>query len=46
MIRLLIVDDEIASIRILQKFIPFEEYQLKLMGIAQNGSEALQYCNY
>lgn len=45
MIRLLIVDDEIASIRILQKFIPFEEYQLKLMGIAQNGSEALQYFN-
>lgn len=45
MIRILIVDDEIASIKILQKFIPFEEYQLDLAGIAENGSDALKYLN-
>lgn len=43
MIRLLIVDDEVASIKILQKFIPFEEKDLELVGIAENGSDALKF---
>ncbi|MDE7047430.1 response regulator transcription factor [Parablautia intestinalis] len=45
MIPLLIVDDEIASVKILQKFIPFKEYNLELIGIAGNGSDALKYLN-
>ena len=41
MIRLLIVDDEIASIKIIKAFVNFKKYGIELIGEAENGVEAM-----
>lgn len=43
MIKLLIVDDEIASIKIIKAFLDFEKYDICLIGEAENGVEAMNY---
>lgn len=45
MINVLIVDDEISSVKIIQKFLPYDDYQLKLTGTAENGTDAMYYLN-
>ena len=45
MIRLLIVDDEQATIRIIKKTIDFEKLGIELIGEAQNGGEAMAFIN-
>ena len=45
MIRLLIVDDERATIRIIKKIINFEQYDIEVIGEAYNGDEAMSFIN-
>lgn len=45
MIRLLIVDDEQATIRIIKKTVDFEKMDIELIGEAQNGEEAMAIIN-
>ena len=42
-IRLLIVDDEQSTIRIIKKMIDFEAYGMELIGEAHNGDEAMTF---
>lgn len=41
--KILIVDDEISSVKIIQKFLPMQEYPLEITGIAADGADALNY---
>lgn len=45
MIRLLIVDDELATIRTIKMTIDFEEYDIEVIGEAYNGDEAMSFIN-
>lgn len=45
MIRLLIVDDEHATIRFIKKAIDFSKYDIEVIGEAYNGDEAMAFIN-
>lgn len=43
MMKILIVDDEISSVKIIRKFLPMQEYPLEVIGTAADGADALNY---
>lgn len=43
MMRILIVDDEISSVKIIQKFLSMQECPLEIIGVASDGADALNY---